>query len=70
MKLTTQSHKGRDAALYMLASVRRRRRAGPASMLPRQVALPTLCFVKQGEGKLLLDGIVYCRAAYSISSPA
>ncbi|TMV48465.1 AraC family transcriptional regulator [Paenibacillus mesophilus] len=57
--MTPQSHKGRDAALYMLASVRRRRRAGPYSMPHRQVALPALCFVKHGEGKLLLDGIAY-----------
>jgi AraC-like DNA-binding protein/ABC-type Fe3+-hydroxamate transport system substrate-binding protein len=59
MKLTPQSNKGRDAALFMLASVRRRKRAGPYSMPHRQVPLPTLCFVKQGEGKLLLDGIAY-----------
>jgi AraC-like DNA-binding protein/ABC-type Fe3+-hydroxamate transport system substrate-binding protein len=59
MKMKPPSVKGRDVALFLLASVRRRKRTGPASMPRRTVGLPMLCYVKQGEGKLLLDGAVY-----------
>ncbi|MDF2717002.1 MAG: transcriptional regulator [Paenibacillus sp.] len=59
MKMKPSSLKGRDVALFLLASVRRRKRTGPASMPRRTVPMPMLCYVKQGEGKLLLDRAVY-----------
>lgn len=56
---TPQSARNRDMTLFLLANVRRRKRSGPTSLARRTVALPTLCYVRQGEGIAMLNGVGY-----------
>lgn len=60
MTMKPQSGKERQVALFLLASVRRRKRSGNLPPIRRKtVPLPMLCFVRQGEGTVLLDGAAY-----------